>query len=73
MPYIAAYQVKRLHSTLTEIAMCLKLERNLNDTVDLILLATIEYNKSIHSTANKKPIDVLYSASVNITESIRKG
>lgn len=64
-------QVERFHSTLTEIARCLKLERNLSDTVDLILLATIEYNKSIHSVINRKPIDVLYSSSTNTVESIR--
>jgi len=42
-------QVERFHSTLAEIARCLKIERGIKDTVELILLATIEYNKTIHS------------------------
>ncbi len=54
-------QVEHFHSTLTDKARCLKLDRNLNDTVELILLATIEDNKSIHSTTKKqKSIGILY-------------
>lgn len=37
-------QVERFHSTLAEIARCLKIEKHLNDTVELILQSTIEYN-----------------------------
>lgn len=51
-------QVERFHSTLIEIARCIKLERSIEDTRDLILLATIEYNKTIHSVTNKRPIDI---------------
>jgi ribonuclease HI len=56
-------QVERFHSTLAEIARCLKIEKHLNDTVELILQSTIEYNKTIHSVTNKKPIEIIhYSA-----------
>lgn len=54
-------QVERIHSTLLEIARCLKLEKSINDTLQLILLATIEYNKTIHTVTNKRPIDVIQS------------
>lgn len=51
-------QVERFHSTLTEIARSLKLERLLDDTEEVILMATIEYNRSVHSVIGKKPIEV---------------
>lgn len=53
-------QVERFHSTLSEIARCLKEERHIEDTVELILLASIEYNKTIHSVIENKPVDVLF-------------
>jgi len=53
-------QVERFHSTLAELARCLKLERNISDSVEVILLATIEYNKTIHSVINKRPVDALH-------------
>lgn len=52
-------QVERFHSTLTEIARCLKLECSIDQSTDLILLATARYNRSIHSTIGMKPIDVI--------------
>lgn len=54
-------QVERFHSTLAEIARCLKGERQISDTVELIYLATIEYNRTIHSVTKEKPIEALYS------------
>ena len=54
-------QIERFHGTLTEIARCLKLESISEDSVELVLIATSKYNRSIHSTTNKKPIDVLQS------------
>lgn len=55
-------QVERLHSTLAEIAICLKLEKKIDETIELILLATFEYNRTIHSMTNKKPIDIIHAA-----------
>jgi len=52
-------QVERFHSTLVELARCLKIDKGINDTVELILLATARYNKSIHSVINKKPAEVM--------------
>lgn len=52
-------QVERFHSTLAELARCMKLDRRINDTIELIMLATAEYNKSFHSVTGKKPIDVI--------------
>jgi len=58
-------QVERFHSTLTEIARCLKLEGNLNDTTELILLATNKYNNTIHSVTNEKPVQIVHSKSAD--------
>jgi len=41
----------------------LKLEGNLNDTTELILLATNKYNNTIHSVANEKPVQIVHSKS----------
>nr|AAA28600.1 reverse transcriptase endonuclease [Drosophila virilis] len=55
-------QVERFHSTLTEIARCLKLDKKISDTTELILKATIEYNKVLHSVTLEKPIEVVHAA-----------
>jgi ribonuclease HI len=60
-------QVERFHGTLAEIGRCLKEERMLSDTIEILLLATIEYNRTIHSVTRQKPCDVLY------LDSARKG
>ena len=39
----------------------------LSDTIEIQLLATIEYNRTIHSVTRQKPCDVLY------LDSARKG
>jgi len=62
--------VERFHSTLAEIARCLKIERGIKDTVELILLVTIEYNKTIHSITNKRPIDVIHSSTIELNTEI---
>lgn len=54
-------QVERFHSTLAELARCIKGERQISDTSELIYLATIEYNKTIHSVTQEKPIDALFT------------
>ena len=53
-------QVERFHSTMGEIARCLKLERQIMDTTELIMQATLEYNRTVHSVIGKK----LFSARV---------
>lgn len=40
-------------------ATCLKRERNIVDTVEVFLLATMEYNKTTHFVTKEKPVDVL--------------
>lgn len=53
---------ERFHSTLAEIARCLKLEKKTNDTVELILRAAVEYNKTVHSVTRERPIEIVHSA-----------
>lgn len=45
-------QVEKLHNTSTEIAGCLMLDRCLED-IEVILLVTIKYNKSVHTVTGK--------------------
>jgi len=52
-------QVERFHSTLLELARCLKIDKKITDTVEIILLATAKYNKSIHSVVDKRPVDIM--------------
>jgi len=56
-------QVELFHSTLVELARCLKIDKGISDTVELILLATSRYNKSIHSVIDKRPADVVMAQS----------
>lgn len=56
-------QVEQFHSTLTEIARCLKLEKEISDTVELILRATVKYDSTLHSVTHKKPVDILHTGS----------
>lgn len=34
-----------------------------NDTVELILRAAVEYNKTVHSVTRERPIEIVHSAS----------
>jgi len=45
-------QAERFYSTLTEIARCIKIEKQISDTVELVMRATVEYNKTLHSVTN---------------------
>ncbi|XP_033241581.1 uncharacterized protein [Drosophila pseudoobscura] len=54
-------QVERVHSTLTEIARCIKDELNLTDYSEIIIRAALKYNLTIHSTTNQMPYDILYN------------
>jgi len=60
---VSSGQVERFHSTLVELARCLKIDKGISDTVELILLATARYNKSIHSVIDKRPADVVMAQS----------
>ena len=53
-------QVERFHSTLAEMARCLKEERSIDDVVELLYTTAIEYNRTVHSRILERPIDVLY-------------
>ena len=59
------------HSTLGEIARCLKLKNQIIDTNDLILQAILECNRSIHSTIKMKPIDGLHSSKSDLNSEIK--
>jgi len=52
-------QVEHSHSILVELARRLKIDKG----VELILLATAIYNKSIHSVIDKRPADVVQTQS----------
>jgi len=44
------------------------LDKQINDTVVLVMRATVEYNKTLHSVINQKPIDVIHSASDEVKQ-----
>jgi len=50
-------QIERAHSTLTEIARCIKDELNLVDYSEVIIRADQKYNMTIHSITNQRPYD----------------
>jgi len=54
-------QIERAHSTLIEIAGCIKDELNLVDYSEIIIKAAQEYNLTIHSITNQRPYDILYN------------
>jgi len=63
-------QVERFHSTLAEIARCLKIEKGINDPAEVILLATAKYNRTIHSATEKKPIEIIHLIPVEFEKEI---
>lgn len=64
-------QVERFHSTLTEIARCHRLDDNSTDPLDLILLATSKYNRTIHSTVGMRPIDIIQAIPQDLREKVQ--
>lgn len=64
-------QVERFHSTLLEIARCMKIQKGISNTVDAILHATAEYNKSVHAVTNKRPVDVLHASTAKLRQEIK--
>jgi len=65
-------QVERFHSTLAEISRCIKMENEVIDTEELIMLATIKYNRSVHSVTGKLPVEILSSLSPSDRREIRR-
>lgn len=65
-------QVERFHNTLSEIARCIKLEKDITDTSELLLLATVKYNRTIHSVTSYRPIDVIHSISPHLQQEIKE-
>lgn len=64
-------QVERFHSTLIEISRCIKKERCLSDTVEIVLQSVIEYNQSIHTVVKEKPVNILHSTSDVLLKEVR--
>lgn len=58
-------QVERLHSTLSEMMRCLKSDKLHNSFHDLLTKTLYEYNRSIHSSTGKKPIDIFFNKNFN--------
>lgn len=58
-------QVVILHSTLSEMMRCLKSDKLHNSFHDLLTKTLYEYNKSIHSTTGKRPIDIFFNKNFN--------
>ena len=48
------------------------LERQTTDTIELILQAAVEYNKTIHSVTDKKPIDIVNQSNLELKEQIEQ-
>jgi len=54
-------RVDKFHRTLGEITRCIKIDQNITETSDLILFATIEYNRTVQSVTNKKPHEIVHA------------
>lgn len=65
-------QVERFHSTLGEMARCLKEQRQILDTTELMLITVIEYNRTIHSVTGEKPTDIHFSTCSSTFQNIRE-
>lgn len=58
-------QVERFHSTLQEIMRCLKAEKAHCTFEELLERSVKEYNLSVHSTTNRKPVEILFGRNVS--------
>lgn len=66
-------QIERPHSTLAEIARCLKEEVHLVDNVETFYRAVTLYNHTIHSVTQNKPVDIFFNkAPPNLVEILKK-
>lgn len=57
-------QIERFHSTLSEIMRCLKAENIHTTFSELLHRSLFEYNNSIHSTINRKPVEAFFGRRV---------
>jgi len=55
---------KNNYNQMKGIARCVKLDKKISDTLDLILLSTIEFNKTNHSVTNIKSVELIRSNNV---------
>lgn len=60
-PFNSNGQVGRFQSTLTEIARCIKIYIKVDETIELILIATVEYDKTLNSVTKLQPKYKLYT------------
>lgn len=60
-------QIERFHSTLGEIMRCLKEEGTCRDFDELLEKSVNEYNHSIHTTTNRKPVDLFFGRTVDFS------
>lgn len=65
-------QVERFHSTLLEIARCVRAQQCIDDMVDLLLISTTKYNNSVHSVTGRKPMDVLYALRQDVLDDVKR-
>lgn len=66
-------QVERVHSTLIEIARCIKEEFNLIDATEVFYRAAQQYNNTIHSVIQNKPVDILFNKIPhNLVDTLKK-
>lgn len=60
-------QVERFHSTLAEIMRCLK-ENGISRTFEELLERSVnEYNHSIHSTTDRRPVDLYFGRTIDFS------
>lgn len=66
-PYKSAVnvQIERFYSTLSEIMRCLEAESRDQSFAQLLDRAVYEYNYSIHSTINNRPIEIFFGRTVS--------
>lgn len=60
-------QIERFHSTLAEIMRCLKSDGTSRSFEELLERAVNEYNHSVHSTVNRKPVDLYFGRTVDFS------
>ncbi|GBP12864.1 Retrovirus-related Pol polyprotein from transposon gypsy [Eumeta japonica] len=66
--------VERVHSTLVELARCIKEEYHVLDDSECFYRATQQYNKSIHSVTGEKPSDIFFNKILhdNLVDKLKK-
>ena len=52
--------------------LCIVHQTVIEDTVELILKATVEYNKTVHSATGKTPLEIIHSVPSEIKEVIKQ-